>query len=561
MQKIGNKNIETILDYFYKWENEKANDIFLRQPEGDTWKEFTWKEVGDQARRICAALQNLGYEKGDHIGLFSKNCYHWIIADLALIMGGFVSVPFYPNLNADQLEEVLALSHTKALFVGKLDEWDNVKKGIAAHIPIIKFPHYKGNAKVDTGLDWNQLVQENEPIQGNPDMDLEDLFSIIYTSGTTGTPKGVMLKYKAPALLMNNQKEHDSLGIFDGQPHYFLSYLPLNHIAERVIIECASVFTGATVSFAESLDTFAKNLQSVQPTIFLSVPRLWTKFRVAILEKMPQKKLSILLKIPIVNSIIKNKIKNGLGLGRARRVLTGAAPTPDVLKDWYLQFDLTLQEVYGMTENCAGCTLMPKDAVRSGTVGKPLPEVEIRTAEGTGEILVKAPWVMEGYYNEEKKTNKILKDNWLYTGDQGHLDDDGYLHVTGRVRDTFKTAKGKFIVPAPLEFKFAKNNFIENISVVGLGLPQPLALVTLSDMGKSCKKDEITNSFKTQLSEVNSNLPTYQKINSIIISNEDWTIENKILTPTMKIKRNELNKKYQTEYHNWFEQKENIIWL
>ena len=276
---------------------------------------------------------------------------------------------------------------------------------------------------------------------------------------------------------------------------------------------------------------------------------------------MPQKKLNTLLKIPILNSYIKNKIKKSLGLGRARSVLTGAAPTPDVLKDWYVQFDLTLQEVYGMTENCAGCTLMPKNAVRSGTVGKPLPEVEIKTDAATGEILVKAPWVMEGYYNEQKKTDEVLIDGWLHTGDQGHLDEEGYLQVTGRVRDTFKTAKGEFIVPAPLEFKFAKNNFIENISIVGLGIPQPLALVNLSDIGKACEKAEITDSFKSHLSEVNDNLPSYQRINSIIIVNEDWTIENKLLTPTMKIKRNELHKKYRAEYNDWFEQKENIIWL
>ena len=555
------ENVQTILTYFYQWEEEKANEVFLRQPSGNTWQEFTWKEVGQEARKMCAALQGLGYQKGDHIGIFSKNCYHWFIADIALMMGGYVSTPFYPNLNADQLREVLRLSHTKALFVGKLDDWDGAKTGIPDDMQVIRFPHYKGNAKVDRGLEWNDLIKKYKPIEGKPDMDLEDLFSVIYTSGTTGTPKGVMLNYKSPALLMENERIYDNLGIFDGKPHHFLSYLPLNHIAERVIVEYASIFTGATVSFAESLDTFAHNLQSVQPTIFMSVPRLWTKFRIAILEKLPQKKLDKLLKVPIVKTIIKNKIKKGLGLGRARCVLTGAAPTPDVVKDWYKQFDLTLQEVYGMTENCAGCTLMPKAAVKSGTVGKLLPHVELKTIPDTGEIIMRNPWMMEGYYDEPEKTKEVIINGWLHTGDQGHLDKEGYLHVTGRVKDTFKSAKGKYIIPAPMEFQFSKSLLIENIAIVGLGVPQPLALVALSDIGKAKGKSEVTADFKQQLDEVNSQLIAYQKINSIIIVDEDWTVENNILTPTMKIKRTELNKKYHHQYDDWYEQKENIIWL
>ncbi len=554
-------NAKSIMSYFYKWEKEKANDVYLRQPKGNQWNEYTWKEVGDQARRMVTALQDLGYQKGDHIGIFSKNCYHWFIADIALLMGGYVSVPFYPNLNAEQLGEVLRLSNTKALFLGKLDDWAGAKGGVPDHVQCIKFPHYDGNAKVDRGIEWNNLIQKHEPIQGEPDRDFEDVHTIIYTSGTTGTPKGVMLQYKAPALLMENERVHNTLGIFDGKPHHFISYLPLNHIAEKNIVEMASILVGAQVSFAESLDTFAKNLQDVQPTIFMSVPRLWSKFRIAILEKLPQKKLDKLLKVPILKNVIKNKVKKGLGLSRCRVILTGAAPTPDPLKVWYEQFDLKLQEVYGMTENCAGCTLMPKQDIRSGTVGKALPNVDIKTDPDSGEIIMKNPWMMQGYYNEPEKTNDVIKNGWIYTGDQGHIDQDGYLHITGRVKDTFKSAKGKYIVPAPIEFKFAKNDFIENIAVVGLGVPQPLALVNLSDIGKSAEKSAVTENFKAQLQEVNNNLIAYQKVNSIVVVGEDWSIENNMLTPTMKIKRSELNKKYQSEYNDWYEQQDNIIWL
>ncbi len=553
--------LKSILQYFYQWEKEKANEVFLKQPIAGKWYEFTWKEVGDQARRMCTALYDMGFEKGDHIGIFSKNCYHWFMADLALIMGGFVSTPFYPNLNAEQLKEVLELSDAKGLFVGKLDEWEAVKSGVPGNIKIIRFPHYEGNAKVNEGKGWDELIKNNEPIPGEPDMNMEDIFSIIFTSGTTGTPKGVMLQYKSPALLMQNERIHNTLGIFDGKPHHFLSYLPLNHIAERVIVESASVLTGGTVSFAQSLDTFAQNLQEVQPTIFMSVPRLWAKFRLGILGKLPQEKINRLLKIPIVKNIIKNKIKKGIGLNRARVVLTGAAPTPDSLKDWFAQFDLILQEVYGMTENCAGCTLMPKHAVKSGTVGKPLPNVDIKTDPGTGEVIMKNPWMMLGYYNHPEKTNEVIKDGWIHTGDQGHIDEDGYLCITGRVKDTFKSAKGKYIIPAPIEWKFSKNSFIENIAVVGLGVPQPLALINLSEIGIEENENIVTENLKEQLNEVNQNLVAYQKVNSIIIVREPWTIENKILTPTMKIKRNELNRKYQAQYDAWYEDEKNVIWV
>ncbi len=555
------KDLKTILQYFYKWETEKANEVYLRQPIAGKWHEFTWKEVGEEARRMCAALQGMGYEKGDHIGIFSKNCYHWFIADLALIMGGFVSTPFYPNLNAEQLNEVLKLSHAKALFVGKLDDWNSSENGVNENVQIIRFPHYEGNALVKEGLDWNDLIQQYEPIKGNPDLDSEDLFSIIFTSGTTGTPKGVMLKYKSPNLLMQNEKIYNTVGIFDGRPHHFLSYLPLNHIAERLIVETASLLTGGVVSFAQSLDTFANNLQEVQPTIFMSVPRLWSKFRLGILGKIPQGKLNILLKIPIVNNIIKKKIKKAIGLSRARVILTGAAPAPDNLKQWYEQFDITLQEVYGMTENCAGCTLMPKDKVKSGTVGKPLPNVDIKIHPETNEIIMRNPWMMDGYYNDIEKTNEVVIGGWLYTGDQGHLDEDGYLCITGRVKDTFKSAKGKYIIPAPIEWKFSKNSFIENIAVVGLGIPQPLALINLSEIGIAADKNEVRENLKNNLSEINKELIAYQKINSIIVINEAWTIDNKILTPTMKIKRNELNKKYGSFYDGWYEDEDNVIWI
>lgn len=555
----ADEELKTILDYFYEWESKQPDAPFLRQPSGEDWQSISWAEAGEEARRMCAALQGLGLKPGDKVGLISKNCYHWVIADLAMMMGGFVSVPFYPNLTAGQLRQVLKLSDAKVLFVGKLEEWSNLKGGVPAEVQMIAFPHYPGNAKVEEGMAWNDLIDTYEAAEGQRP-GLHDLWTILFTSGTTGMPKGVMHTYYAPASLMHNEKVHNDLKVFEGKEHRYFSYLPLNHIAERIIVEVAAIMTGGTINFAESIDTFAKNLQDTQPTLFMAVPRIWTKFRLAILERMPQKRLSFLLRLPLIGNLVRKKIHKGLGLSAARIMLTGAAPTPDSLKDWYRDLGLQLQEVYAMTENCGGCTLMPINGIKSGTVGKGLPNVEIKIAENTSEVLMRAPWVMQGYYRDPEKTAHVLRDGWLHTGDQGELDEEGYLQLTGRVSDTFKSAKGKFIIPAPIEWVFAKNNHIEQVAVVGLAIPQPLALVVLSELGRQASREEVRESLTSSLEEANQDLANYERVCAVIVMEEDWSVDNGILTPTLKIRRDVLNERYQEFYMRWYEEGEPVLW-
>jgi long-chain acyl-CoA synthetase len=463
--------LRSAVELFYQWEATKPDAPFLQQPFGEEWKTISWGEAGQIARKVAAALRKMGYQPGDHIGMVSKNCYHWVLADLAMMIGGYVSVPFYPTLSASQLEEVIRLGDIKAIFVGKLDNWELMKEGVPADIPIIAFPHYPGNSKVAEGLQWDEWIADTEPLAENPAPDIHALWTILFTSGTTGTPKGVMLDYYAPTALMEMERQHNILKLFHGDEHRFFSYLPLNHIAERIIVELACLLTGGTIYFAESLDRFAQNLRYTKPTLFMAVPRIWTKFQLGILERLPQKKLDFFLKIPILSGLIKKKIITGLGLDKANILLTGAAPTPDVLKEWYKSIGIVIQEVYAQTENCGGCTLMPFARVKSGTVGVALPDVEIRIDPDNGEVVTRSPWTMMGYYKAEDKTKEVLREGWLYSGDQGELDAEGYLRITGRVADTFKSAKGKFIVPAPIEWGFAKNSFIEQICIVGLTLP------------------------------------------------------------------------------------------
>ena len=552
--------LETILDAFYHWEKTTPDAPFLYQPLGGRQDILTWAEAGQQARKMAAYLRKTGLSPGDHVGMVSKNCCHWIIADLAIMLSGCVSVPFYPTLTPEQFQEVLALSDVKALFAGKLDDWESFRPGIPEDLPVIAFPDYPGNAKITGGVSWAEVMEKDLPFLPEYYPEPDTLWTILFTSGTTGTPKGVMLEYKGPAMLIQVEREYNNLALFGHQENRFFSYLPLNHIAERAIVECAAVYTGGAIYFVENMDTFVQNLQAARPNTFLAVPRIWSKFQQGILQKLPQKRLDLLLRIPLISTLIRKKIKKGLGLDQARILATGAAPMPDALKSWYLRLGMPILEVYGMTENCGACSLMPRNGIKSGVVGKPLQTAEVKIDADSGEILMTAPWVMRGYYNDEPKTRQVIRNGWLHTGDQGRLDDEGYLKITGRVSDTFKSSKGKFIVPGPMESGFARNDFIEQVCVVGMALPQPVALITLSESGKKAEQNSIKASLTHTLASINQGLAGFERIYTVVIVKDDWTIENGILTPTLKIKRNAVSNYYEPYLQDWIEKKESIVW-
>jgi len=338
----------------------------------------------------------------------------------------------------------------------------------------------------------------------------------------------------------------------------FFSYLPLCHIAERLLVQMGSIYTGGKVSFAESLDTFADNLSTASPTVFLGVPRIWTKFQQGILTKLPQKKLNILLSIPFVSSLIKKKIQKGLGLSKARNIFTGAAPTPAPLIRWFARLGIHIQEAYAMTENTCYSHVSFRDNIKIGSVGQALPYCEVKLSE-ENEILIKHDALMDGYYKEEGQTNKTIKNGWLHTGDEGEIDENRFLTITGRVKDIFKTSKGKYVAPSPIEMKLSANKNIEQVCVVGNGLPQPIALITLSEIGLSKQKEDLIKSLEKTLKIVNTKLDSHERIHNIVMVNEEWNISNKLLTPTMKIKRNSIEKKYKEHYSIWYHSSNKIV--
>ena len=537
------------LEMLYKWEKEKPNEIFLSQPINGVWHNWTWQEFGDEVRKMATYLKQLNLPSESKIGLLSKNCAHWLMTDMAIMMSGHVSVPLYPNLNAETLSKILSHSETKLLFVGKLDNYNEMKEGVPHEIPCITFPFYSENYPK-----WDDLLKNISPLKEDIIRKPNELATIIYTSGTTGVPKGVMHKFFNFSFATTN-----AVNIIPLKEESFFSYLPLCHIAERLLVQMGSLYCGGRVSFAENLDTFAKNLSDVSPTIFLGVPRIWTKFQQGILSKIPQKKLTLLLKIPIISTIIKNKIKKNIGLANANNVFTGAAPTPVSLIKWFAHLGINIQEAYAMTENTCYSHVTLNNSIKVGYVGKPLPLCQVKLS-GRKEILIKHDALMDGYYKMENETSQTIVNGWLHTGDEGYIDDEGFLKITGRVKDLFKTTKGKYVAPSPIEMKISANKNIEQVCVVGNELPQPIALLVLSEKGKSTLREDLKISLNSTLDNMNSILENHEKIHNFIVLDQPWTVENKLLTPTMKIKRNLIEKKYSIFYKDWYD-KESIFFI
>ena len=550
---------KTLIEYFYDYEENRANRPYLHQPFGDRWETYTWAQVGEQARRLATWLKKQCPKKNAHVSVVSKNCREWIIADIAIMMAGFVSVPLYANLKGKDLKEVLELGDVDLIIFGKVENWESMKTGIPKHMPIAKFPHYDGFPKIDVvATEWATIMQE-DLLQGNPVPAMDEIWSIIFTSGTTGTPKGAYFKQDKVTMGVNMPLTNYWLMLDENQDNRFFSYLPLNHLAERSL-QILAIRFGGEMFFAENLETFAQNLQYASPTTFLAVPRIWTKFKQGILAKMPQKRLDLLLRIPVLSGIVKKKLQAALGLDKARICITGAAPMTPHDVNWWVKLGIPLTEAFGQTETFAHAAYAPVGGMKPGKVGRAHEGMEIRIEETTNEILIKTPLVMDGYYNDPEKTAETIRNGWLYTGDAGKLHDDGYLSITGRVKDTFKSEKGQFIVPTKIEHQYSSNSDIEQMCLLGLGMPQPVMVVVPSEMGAAKPKDALEKSLEEIMDKVNKDLAKYTKVGTVLIAKEPFTPENDLLTPTLKIKRFNVHNKYANQLRGYCEDKRKIIW-
>ncbi len=548
------KTYQSNLQNFIHWAENTPNNIFLKQPFAGKYTDYSYQVSLRIVEKIGTYLkQQINKEKPLHIGILSKNSAHWILADLAISYAGAISIPFYPTLTSEQLNQVLIHSDCQILIVGKLDNWDEIQKGLPDSIQIIFTP----DSPCQKGISWNEIIDSSmeimDPVLPQPDK----LATIVYTSGTTGVPKGVMITNGSIALALNLARE---IAHLDKSQTRFISYLPLCHIAERNFVEFACTAAGGTIFFVENLETFQQNLFQARPSHFLAVPRIWAKFKDGILQKIGgQKKLSLLLSIPFLSNLIQKKIQKGLGLDQTCMVITGAAPMPKELTAWFQTIGLSIQEAYGMTENLGLNSLTPRHQIKLGTVGRVHEQCTTRIDPDTQEIQMKADYNCLGYYKNQAQTDELFDGPWLKTGDMGHLDSENFLTIIGRVKDNFKTAKGHYVAPAPIENSLSMHEHIEVACVVGLNLPQPMGLILLSPKASEVTQHELVLSLEKLLNDINPSFKKYEYLKKLIIMQEPWSVENACLTPTLKIRRMQIEKVVEGRLEEWYHTKQTII--
>ncbi|MBW2527365.1 MAG: AMP-binding protein [Deltaproteobacteria bacterium] len=546
------------LESLYRHAEERPDDVYMIQPlGGGAVREYSWRETLEQSRRMAAYLKAHRFAPGSTISILSKNCAEFNMSVLAIWMAGYTASAIYPTLDPDTVSYILTHSESKLLYVGKLDVWDQIAPGVPEELPKVSYSLSPPNDFPS----WSEIVEQTEPVAGQPSRDADDLALLFYTSGSTGQPKGVETTFGHLAAAYRGIVERFPLGPEDR----YLSYLPMAHVMETALGLNLALGIGGQVFFAESLDTFVQDLQRSRPTCFASVPRLWLKFQQGVFEKMPPKKLERLLKIPILRGIVRKKVLRVLGLDQVRYALTGSAPVPPEVVSWYRNLGLELLEAYGMTENLAysHCSLPGK--TRLGYVGHPMPGVECKIGDND-EILVRSPTTMRGYHKMPEATAEaITEDGWLRTGDQGTIDERGRLKIIGRVKELFKTSKGKYVHPVPIESLLNADEHVELSLVSGVGQAQPVAIVMLAEQLRArtadpAVREQITRDLTELRNRVNDRLVSFERLGLIAVAKDDWSVESGTLTPTMKIKRSEIEKLYQPLFDDWFESGEPVVW-
>lgn len=537
---------------FLDWSKKHQDREFLLQPVNGELNVITYKEAEDQVRRMAAALSGLGLKPGDKIAILGKNSAEWVLADLAIAMAGMISVPIYPTANADTVSYVLGHSEASAVFVGKLDNPDAIGKAIPQTLPTIAFPY----PTVECQYHWQDLIDNAEPMVAPDEPEEEDVMTILYTSGSTGRPKGVVISYRAFVYGCNATRRVIGL---DEQDRTF-SYLPLAHIVERGCVVGPAIFAGSRIYFTESLKTFQHDLKKARPTGFASVPRLWVKFQSGVHAEIPPRKLRILLAIPILGRIVARKIRAGLGLQDCNLYSSGSAPiSPHTLR-WYQKIGINIGEGWGMSETSGlSCGNFPFQAKRIGTIGVPLEGTELKISE-EGELLIRSPGLFTEYYKQPELTQESFTDDGFFrTGDKADWDDKNEAYrITGRVKDIFKSAKGKYIAPVPIESRLSANPLLEQICVIGSGLPAPIAVVVLSDAAQHLPRSSVEQSFIATLDDTNAHLESHERLSNFFITKEEWSTENGLLTPTLKVKRDKIESLYLAALSQGFSDK--IAW-
>jgi long-chain acyl-CoA synthetase len=529
--------LESLLD----WERREPSRIWLVQPTAEGDRSYSFAAAASEVRRIAEAINAWDLPRGSRIAISGRNTAHWFMVDLAISMAGHVAVGMYPRQGKPAIDFIFQHAEISHVFLGPsllAGDAEEFAAALPSGVVSVAMPYPGVPAST---LTWDAFIAQRKPLDPSLRAAPDELGMLVYTSGTSGDPKGVMLSHQNVDWAVQNVLAY---GMSVQRQEVFLSYLPLAHLMERIFGEAMSVTIGAEVHFLEKPELLAATLQKVAPTRFAGVPLVYQRIQAGVLSKLPQAKLDRLLGIPLVGKWFKGRIRRKMGLQRAEAPGVGAAAMPKDQIDWFEKLGIQLYQGYGMTENCAYTALEKPGARRAGSVGKPLPGSGFRLSI-EGEIQVKHPGVMLGYFKDPERTRQAFtEDGWLRTGDRGRLDNDGYLFVTGRLKDEFKTGKGKYVVPAIIEDKLARNTDLEHVCVLGVGLNQPILLATLNEKGRGRPRAELQADLERDLRAVNASLEDHERIAQCLVVGETWSPMNGFTTPTGKLKRTTVESHY-----------------
>ena len=576
----------------FQKDNLPLEKAFSTKNEG-TWESLSTSDFIDKSIAISRALIGKGIKAGDKIAMIStNNRTEWCLMDVGILSLGAVTVPIYPTISSKDYKYILNHSESVYCFVSDKEVYDKLKavsKDIKSLKKIYSFNKIKGCAH------WSELLDEGS----NKDHDKKlaemrkkvnpkDLATIIYTSGTTGTPKGVMLSHEN--IVTNVISGSKRLPLIKGKAKA-LSFLPLCHIFERVILYIYT-FNGISVYFAESLETIADNLKEIKPNTMTAVPRLLEKvydkiyarggelsgikkslFYWAVnlgLQYQPygQNGIWYEFKLKIARKLILSKWKEALG-GNLEIIVSGSAPLQSRLAKVFTAADMILVEGYGLTETSPIISVgdMRNNNLKMGTVGKVIDGVDVKIAED-GEILCKGPNVMMGYYKEEKMTEEVMSGDYFHTGDIGEIDDEGFLKITDRKKEMFKTSGGKYIAPQVIESQMKQSLFIEQIMVVGAGRRMATAIIQpntdhvknwlnengikCNSLSKAVQEPTLKKVIEAEVEHHNQNFGSWEQVKKIELTPDEWSIDGGHLTPTMKLKRKVISEKYSNLIDNMY---------
>jgi long-chain acyl-CoA synthetase len=585
---------ETIVDVFRHNLRRRPDRPALRHRVGANWEMLTWADYGRAVREVTAGLAESGIGAGEHVGILSNNRVEWHLADFGVLANGSVTVPLYQTSSPEQIAYILGHSEARVCFV---ENHDLLAKVLEVRDELPKLDRvvvFQNEDRIDDPfvVSFGDLRAsgaarlEREPGLFDARADAlspEQVATLVYTSGTTGPPKGAMVTH---ANIMWTIRSAASLFQI-GEGERFLSFLPLSHVAERMMSDFAPVAIGGETWFARSLATVAEDLRDCRPTVFFAVPRVWEKLQEAVVAKVAGehgvKKLLIdryfglgghavaehgavhrapvweQLPYQVLDRVIGSKIRHELGLDRARILITSAAPIhPDLIR-WFHAIGLPLVELYGQTEACGPSTCNPPDDNRIGTVGQPMPGVALRIAED-GEILVRGGNVCAGYFRDEPASAYLVDDEkWMHSGDVGRVDDDGYLTIVGRKKDLIITAAGQNIAPQEIETDLRGYELISEAVVIGEGRRYLTALLTVGGdalvawaqaNGKVADYESLTvdpdlhTEMDRIVAEVNARRSRVEHVRKFRILPHEFTIAGGEMTPTLKVKRNVVNATY-----------------